>query len=360
MQEISILDVGPFYIGHATDERAATGCTVALFEEEGARCGVDVRGGGPASREHALLHPTAAAEVVNAILLSGGSAFGLDAAGGVMRYLNERNIGFDTGFGCVPIVPASCVFDLSIGSADVFPDAAMGYAACEDAQARAIGKGSFPFEGNVGVGMGCTVGKLAGPTRAMKAGFATYAVELGALKMGALVAVNALGDIVDYDTGRLLAGLLDAKGERVISSEDMLFALTEKRCASMSADTDASHKTSAGWNQGQETATSSEVVEGAPFSSTSNTTIGIIFTNASFDKTQLTKIAGMAHDAFGRTIHPVHTNFDGDSIYAVSVGALPADVSAAGALAVYVMGKAISRAAFAAAGSHGYRSLRDL
>lgn len=348
MKEIGILEVGEMKIGHATDEEAATGCTVVLFGNEGAPCAVDVRGGGPASREHALLAPVAAAEMVNAIVLSGGSAFGLASADGVMRYLSERDIGFDTGVAKVPIVPTSCLFDLGIGASDVYPDASRGYEACEDADARSDGGGSQPFEGNVGAGCGCTVGKLLGAGRAMKTGLATYAVELGALKVGAIVAVNALGDICGMDDGRPLAGLLDETGKLVTSSEATLFALTEAHyeeaaMAAGQAAPEAPHATHAhGWGRG------------------GNTTLGIVLTNGLLDKTKLTKVAGMAHDGYARTIRPVHTNLDGDSIYAASVGSVPVDVNAVGALAAYAMGKAVDRAAYAAEGSHGYKSLRDL
>lgn len=273
--------------------------------------GLDVRGGGPASRESQILSPVAQAEAINAVLLSGGSAFGLDAAGGVQRYLEERNIGFDVGVTKVPLVSQSCLFDLGVGRVDVRPDAAMAYAACENASHDA------PAEGNVGAGIGCSVGKYRGMGRAMKAGFGTYALQAGALKVGALVAVNALGDI--YEDGRMIAGLLNPQHSGLSNTLDELF----------------------------------EDVTMAMSSLAPNTTLGIIVTNAKFHKTQLTKIAGMTHNGYARAIRPVHTNADGDSIYALSVGELPGDVNVVGAMAARAMEKAIVRAVRAARSAYG-------
>ena len=310
VKEIPIMDVGGFRIGHAQNKEAATGCTVVLFDEM-SPAGLDVRGGGPASRESQILSPVAQAEAINAVLLSGGSAFGLDAAGGVQRYLEERNIGFDVGVTKVPLVSQSCLFDLGVGRVDVRPDAAMAYAACENASHDA------PAEGNVGAGIGCSVGKYRGMGRAMKAGFGTYALQAGALKVGALVAVNALGDI--YEDGRMIAGLLNPQHSGLSNTLDELF----------------------------------EDVTMAMSSLAPNTTLGIIVTNAKFHKTQLTKIAGMTHNGYARAIRPVHTNADGDSIYALSVGELPGDVNVVGAMAARAMEKAIVRAVRAARSAYG-------
>lgn len=262
-------------------------------------------------RESQILSPVAQAEAINAVLLSGGSAFGLDAAGGVQRYLEERNIGFDVGVTKVPLVSQSCLFDLGVGRVDVRPDAAMAYAACENASHDA------PAEGNVGAGIGCSVGKYRGMGRAMKAGFGTYALQAGALKVGALVAVNALGDI--YEDGRMIAGLLNPQHSGLSNTLDELF----------------------------------EDVTMAMSSLAPNTTLGIIVTNAKFHKTQLTKIAGMTHNGYARAIRPVHTNADGDSIYALSVGELPGDVNVVGAMAARAMEKAIVRAVRAARSAYG-------
>ena len=311
MKEIGIMEVGGFRVGHAQNEEAATGCTVILCDQM-SPAGLDVRGGGPASRESQILNPVANAEGINAVLLSGGSAFGLDAAGGVQKYLEERDIGFDVGVTKVPLVSQSCLFDLTVGSKDVRPDAAMAYAACENARADA------PAEGNVGAGIGCSVGKYRGMERAMKSGFGTYALQAGALKVGALVAVNALGDIYGPE-GTQIAGLLNPERNGLSSTLDELF-----------------HDVTLAENL-----------------FTGNTTLGVIVTNAKFHKTQLTKIAGMTHNGYARAIRPVHTTADGDSIYALSLGQIPGDVNVVGAMAAMAMERAIVRAVRAAGSAYG-------
>lgn len=308
------MDVGGFRIGHAQNVEAATGCTVVLFDRMSC-AGVDVRGGGPASRETQILSPVAHAEAINAVLLSGGSAFGLDAAGGVQKYLEEQGIGFDTGVAKVPLVSQSCLFDLGVGRVDIRPDAAMAYEACQNAGYDA------PAEGNVGAGTGCSVGKYRGMERAMKAGFGTYAVEVGPFKVGALVAVNALGDI--FEGGTQIAGLLQ-KDRKTLSNT--LRELTEDLAA----------------------------LPGG------NTTLGIIVTNAALNKSQLTKVAGMAHNGYARAIRPVHTMADGDSIYALSTGSIPGDVNVIGALAATVMEKAIIRAVKAAGSGWGLPGYEEI
>ena len=311
MKEIGIMEVGGFRVGHAQNEEAATGCTVILCDRM-SPAGLDVRGGGPASRESQILNPVANAEGVNAVLLSGGSAFGLDAAGGVQKYLEERDIGFDVGVTKVPLVSQSCLFDLSVGSKDIRPDGAMAYAACENASADA------PAEGNVGAGTGCSVGKYRGMDRAMKSGFGTYALQAGTLKVGALVAVNALGDIYGPE-GTQIAGLLNPERKGLSSTLDELF-----------------HDVTLAKNL-----------------FTGNTTLGVIVTNAKFHKTQLTKIAGMTHNGYARAIHPVHTTADGDSIYALSVGQVPGDINVVGAMAALAMERAILRAVQSARSAYG-------
>lgn len=319
MQEIGICEVGGFRIGHAHDEQAATGCTVLLCDEC-APAGVDIRGGGPASRETPLLNPVAMAEGIHAVLLSGGSAFGLDAAGGVMQYLEERNIGFDVGVTRVPLVCQSCVFDLVIGRTDVRPDKGMAYRACENAARDVV------EEGCVGAGMGCTVGKYRGKDYAMKSGFGTFAVQAGKVKVGAIVALNAMGDIYDIDTGAQIAGLLNETRDGLRSTE-----------REMLADAAGIHNLFTG-----------------------NTTIGAIVTNGAFTKAQMNKIASMAHNGYARAIRPVHTTADGDSIYALSTGHETADLNVVGTLAAYVMGRAIGRAARAAHSMSGYLSAQEL
>ena len=313
---ITALDVR---IGNAENKEAGTGCTV-IIRESGMCAGLDVRGGGPASRESELLKPVAAAQSIHAVLLSGGSAFGLDAAGGVQQYLEERGVGFDVGVTKVPLVCQSCLFDLTVARADVRPDRAMGYAACQNAEAGNYRDGSF------GAGTGATVGKLCGMERCMKSGIGSYAVQCGELMVGAIVAVNALGDVFDWRTGEKLAGMLDSEKTGFLDSEEELFKSFE--------------------------AVENRFVE--------NTTIGAVITNGRFDKARLGKIAGMAHDGYARAIRPVHTTADGDSSYAVSTGTVEADLDMVGALAARVMAEAIRRAVLSAKAAYGYPAAGDL
>lgn len=320
MREISIQDFENLKIGQAEDVRAGTGCTVLLLGEAGAPAGLDVRGGGPASRESELLKPMAAAGVIHAILLSGGSAFGLDAAGGVMRYLEEHGIGFDVGVAKVPLVCESCLFDLTVADSRTRPDAEMAYAACCNAET-----GNY-CDGNFGAGTGATVGKVLGMESCMKSGIGSYAVQVGALKVGALVAVNALGDVYDWKNGQKVAGVRGSDGKSFLDGETLLLQKTD-------------------------------VVENK---FTGNTTLGVVVTNARFDKTRLCKIAGMAQDGYARAIRPVHTTADGDSIYAVSLGNVEADQDVVGALSARVMAEAILRAVQAAQGAYGFPAAADL
>ena len=216
MKEIPITSFDNLQIGQAENAAAGTGCTVVLLGKDGAPAGLDVRGGGPASRESELLKPLAAAQVIHAIVLAGGSAFGLDAAGGVMRYLEERGIGFDVGVTKVPLVCQSDLFDLTVADARTRPDAAMAYAACVNAET-----GNYR-DGNHGAGTGATVGKLLGMDHCMKSGIGSYAVQVGDLKVGALVAVNAVGDVYDFETGRKVAGLRADDGKTFLDSERVL------------------------------------------------------------------------------------------------------------------------------------------
>ena len=320
MKEISIKDFRNIQIGQAENVQAGTGCTVFLLGREGASVGLDVRGGGPASRESELLKPLANAQVIHAILLAGGSAFGLDAAGGVMRYLEERGIGVDVGVTRVPLVCQSDLFDLTVADAHTRPDAAMAYEACVNAET-----GNYR-DGNHGAGTGATVGKLLGMEHCMKSGIGSYAVQVGNLQVGAVVAVNAVGDVYDYETGRKIAGLLAADGKTFLDSE--LAAL--------------------------------QAIEAQAEKFVGNTTLGVILTNARLDKAHLCKIAGMAHDGYARAIRPVHTSMDGDSIYAVSLGDLPADMDIVGTLAARVMAKAIVRAVQAAEPAYGLPSASEI
>lgn len=320
MKEISIKDFRNIQIGQAENVQAGTGCTVFLLGREGASVGLDVRGGGPASRESELLKPLATAQVIHAILLAGGSAFGLDAAGGVMRYLEERGIGVDVGVTRVPLVCQSDLFDLTVADAHTRPDAAMAYEACVNAET-----GNYR-DGNHGAGTGATVGKLLGMEHCMKSGIGSYAVQVGNLQVGAVVAVNAVGDVYDYENGRKIAGLLAADGKTFLDSE--LAAL--------------------------------QAIEAQTEKFVGNTTLGVILTNAKLDKAHLCKIAGMAHDGYARAIRPVHTSMDGDSIYAVSLGDVPADMDVVGTLAARVMAKAIVRAVQAAEPAYGLPSAGEI
>lgn len=289
-KEIRITGIEGIRIGQVENTDAKTGLTLMMAEDPGGfRAGLDISGGGPASRETPLLDPLTHAEKINGILIGGGSAFGLDAAGGVMEYMEEHGIGYDVGITKVPLVCQSDIFDLGVGDYRIRPDKAMGYAVCEAAMA-----GNYK-DGPYGAGTGATVGKSQGMEHAKASGVGSYAIEMGDLKMGALVVVNSFGDIYDPKTSNLIAG----------------------------PGTDIS-----------------ELGKAFGF----NTTIGIIVTNAKFTKTGLCKIAKMAQDGFARCIRPVHTNLDGDSIYAVSVGDLEVDISFAGALGAEIMAEAILRA----------------
>ena len=316
-KEISLNAIKGVRIGHAQDEAHATGCTVILPDKK-AVCGVDVRGGGPASRETQLLNPLMSNDGVNAVLLSGGSAFGLDAAGGVMKYLEEKGRGVKVGANIVPIVVGSCIFDLGCVDGSVRPDAAMGYRACEDAA------GNMERSGNVGAGMGATVGKLLGNDRSMKSGLGCYAVQVGGLQVGAIVAVNAIGDVYEMDSNRELAGLLSKDKSSMISSEIEAVKLLQLA---------------------------------STFSL--NTTIGCIITNAGLDKAEMNKVAAMASNGVARTIRPVNTSMDGDSVYAISVGRHKSCADVVGTLAAHVMAKAINRAVLETKPIYGYKSAQS-
>ena len=307
LKEIPITDIGNVKIGQVENAYAGTGVTV-IIAPDSAPCGLDIRGGGPASRESGLMDPLAAAEVIHAVVLGGGSAFGLDAAGGVMKYLAEHGIGFPVGDVVVPLVCQSDIFDLGYGRNDVYPDKEMGY----EAASLAFKGDAGNFEsGCFGAGCGATVGKLLGPDRCTKSGIASFAVALGDLKVGAIVCTNAVGDVYDYVDNKRIAGVLSADGSTLndVSCEDLMY----------------------------------DMVANPPAGVTTNTTIGIVFTNAKFNKTQLCKLASMTHDAYARCIRPVHTSMDGDSIYAMSLGSVEASLDVVGTLANQVMCEAIKR-----------------
>ena len=320
IREIPITQIEGICIGQTENPEAGTGCTVAVCKE-GMRAGLDIRGGGPASRDSQLLNPLMTAQEIHAIVLSGGSAFGLGAAGGVMDYLEARDIGYDVGITKVPLVAQSDIFDLTVGDPSVRPGPEMG----KEAARLALEAPNYR-DGNYGAGCGATVGKLGGMETCMKTGIGSYALQIGELQIGAIVALNALGDVFDWKTGRKVAGLL---------SED-------KR--SFRSTTELMMKTL-------------DVVDNK---FTGNTTLGLVMTNASFTKTQLCKIAGMAHDGFARSIRPVHTSADGDSIYAVSTAKIEADMDLTGTLAAEVVSEAILRAVSSAESAYGFPAARDL
>ena len=310
----AITDVRGIEVGHAQNEEALTGCTVILCRK-GAVAGVDVRGGAPGTRETDLLDPVNLVERVHAIVLAGGSAYGLDAASGVMRYLEEKNIGYNVGVARVPIVPSAILFDLGLGRADLRPDSAMG------ALAAASAVSTPPTEGNVGAGTGASVGKMFGNTLAMKSGLGTASMDIGGgVVVGAIVAVNAWGDVINPDTGEIVAGLRSGRVGPLRIGKGSQFA-----------DTLATMKTLTGRGV-------------LRLTNRGNTVIGVVATNAKLTKAQATKVAQMAHDGLARTVRPAHTMLDGDTIFALSTSTKKADVSAVGAFAAEVMAEAILRA----------------
>jgi L-aminopeptidase/D-esterase-like protein len=315
----ALTDIEGIKVGHYTDREAATGCTVVLCES-GAVAGVDVRGAAPGTRETDLLHPVNVIEKVHALLLSGGSTFGLDAAGGVVRYLEEQGIGYRTSSATIPIVPAAILYDLNIGSADIRPGSDEGYKACLTAGQNEVA------EGCVGAGTGATVGKLFGIERAVKSGVGTASQKMGEdVIVAALLAVNAIGDIIDPACGKLLAGPLNEEKTGFLSTIELL-------------------------KQGYQ----EEL--GFP----SNTTLGIIATNASLTKSQATKVAQMAQDGIARAINPCHTMHDGDTIFALSIGDRSCDVSCLGSIAAELVVTAIVRAVMKAETMAGVAAISDI
>lgn len=317
-KEISIHSIKNIQIGHQEDRENGTGCTVILTPQ-GAVCGVDVRGGGPASRETELLNPLASNNGIHGLFLSGGSAYGLDVAGGIMKYLEERKIGLKVGNELVPIVVGSCLFDLACANGKVRPDEKMGYEACVDSEQN------IERNGNVGAGMGATVGKILGDKHAMKSGLGCYALQVGRLQVGAIVAVNAIGDVFEIDSQKPLAGLLNKNKNGFLNSEKEAVKLLQ--IANM-------------------------------FSF--NTTIAAIITNAKLDKATMNKVAAMASNGIARTIRPVNTTMDGDSVYALSVGKVKSSGDVVGTLAAHVLAKAINKAVLECESLYGYPCAKDI
>ncbi len=323
-----LTDIEGVKVGHAQNELALTGCTVVLIEK-GAVGGVDQRGGAPGTRETDLLRPMHMVDKVHGIVLTGGSAFGLDAATGVMKYLEEKGIGFNSGVVKVPIVPAAVLFDLGIGDSTVRPDSDMGYKACLSAT-----NGTFD-RGNVGAGTGATIGKIFGMKQAMKSGIGSASMDIGGgVIVSALVAVNAFGDIVDPQNRRIIAGARPLQAGPINLGGKGQFADTLNVMKSLAGRTIMSFA-----------------------SGSSNTVIGVIATNAVLTKDETNKLAQMSHNGLALTIRPAHTMFDGDTIFAISTGKHKADVNIIGACAVEVMAQAVLDAVHSASSAGGLPGL---
>ena len=318
MDEINIRDIEGFRVGSYEDKSAATGCTV-IISEEGASAGADVRGGAPATRETDLLRPENMVQKINAVVLSGGSAFGLEAGDGVMANLRMRQIGFETGFGKVPIVCGASLFDLVCGNPDVFPNKEMGFRAADNAFEETSLK-----SGNYGGGTGATCGKINGVKRMMKSGMGIYAVQAGDLKVGAIVCTNPLGDIFDED-GKRIAGLMNEDATGLSSTEDFMISDWQKQ---------------------------RDVYNG-------NTTIACVITNADLNKSQCCKTAQISHDGIARAIRPVHTSADGDSVFVMASSEVTADFDTVSLLAALTVQRAIIRGTLEASHEYGIKCAKD-
>jgi len=313
-----ITDVKGIIVGHSQSEKGMTGCT-AVICEKGAVGGVDVRGSAPGTRETDLLKPDKLVDRIHGVVLAGGSAFGLEAASGVMRYLEEQDIGFDVGVARVPIVASAVIFDLHIGDHKIRPDLEMGYDAARSATAEES------RQGNVGCGLGATVGKILGPEHAMKSGLGSASVKSGELIVSAIVSVNSFGDIYDYETGRQLAGVYDYKKKEMLNTYEIM-----KR-----------EKKSLGFSM-------------------RNTTIGVVAANAVLTKAEANKIAAMAQNGFARSINPVHTMMDGDTIFTMATNEIKADINLVGTMAAEAVSRAVTNAVVNAKSCHGLIACSDI
>lgn len=320
MKEIKFCDIDGIKLGHAENREGGTGCSVIICEK-GATGGVDVRGGAPGTRETDLLDPMEMVDKIHAIVLSGGSAFGLDAASGVMEYLEKKDIGFDVTVAKVPIVCEAVLFDLAFGDPKIRPDKEMGFKACINSEIY-----TDDINGNIGAGYGATVGKFLGPAYSMKGGLGTYAIKIGELEVGAIVAVNCLGDVVDPSDLSIIAGAYDSKNKVFLDTERLILENFKN--------------------------------PKNPFKG--NTTIGLIVTNADFTKAEANKVASMAHNGYGRTMRPAHTMFDGDTIFTMATNKVKCDVTTVGMLAAKVMEKAILRGVKSAQGLFNVPSFSDI
>lgn len=318
MFEGYITDVKGIKVGHSQSREGMTGCTVILCEK-GATGGVDVRGSAPGTRETDLLKAEKMVDKIHAVVLSGGSAFGLEAASGVMKYLEEKGIGFDVGITKVPIVTSAVIFDLNIGDYKIRPDINMGYEACKNA--------SFEEkrQGNIGCGMGATVGKILGHTSSMKSGLGSATVKVGDLVVSALVAVNSFGDIYDFSTGRQIAGVYDYDNKKLLNTVEIMKGMNNN----------------IGFNM-------------------TNTTIGVIATNAILTKAEANKVSQMAHNGLAWTINPIHTMVDGDTIFTMATNEIKADINLIGTMAAEAMAKAVLNGVYYAEGSHGLKAAKDI
>lgn len=319
MYEGFLTDVKGIKLGHAEDKLALTGTSVILCED-GFTAGVDVRGAGPGTRETDLLRAENLVQKVHAVFLTGGSAFGLDVGGGIMKFLEEKNVGFDVGVGVVPIVPGAVLFDLAVGDSKVRPDFKMGYTAAKNAREK------DESMGNLGAGSGASVGKILGNDFAMKSGIGQSSVKVGDLIVSSIVALNALGDIFDYEDGKRIAGVYDRKNKKFLDT----CALYEKRLKD--------------YNQ----------------FSPANTTISLVATNAKLTKANCNKISQMAHDGYARSINPVHTMNDGDTIFTLASGEVAADINLVGILAAKTISKSIANAIYSAEDSGGLVSYKSI
>ncbi|MBC8591249.1 P1 family peptidase [Wansuia hejianensis] len=313
-----ITDIEGLKVGHSTSIEGATGCTVIICEE-GATGGVDVRGAAPGTRETDLLRPENMVDKIHAVVLSGGSAFGLEASCGVMKYLEEQGIGFDVGVTKVPIVTSAVIFDLNIGNHKIRPGFSFGYEGAKTASA------TENRQGNIGCGMGATVGKILGPKNAMKSGLGSATISVGDLKVSAIVSVNSFGDVFDYKTNQQICGPYDY-----------------------------------GKNQMLNTYTIMKKESNVPNFSMRNTTIGVIGTNAILNKGEANKIAQMSHNGFARSINPIHTMLDGDTIFTMATNRVKADINLIGSLGAEVMSQAITNAIYFSEGIEGLYSFKDI
>lgn len=364
MKEINISEIDGIDIGIFQDIDAGTGCT-AIIAKDGGVASCSVRGGGPATRETDILSPEKTVEKIHGIMLSGGSAFGLESGSGLMKYLEEKKIGFQIeNFKdiFVPIVTGASIFDLNVGSSVVRPDFKMGYLAGKNSE---IKKSNKELEGNVGAGTGASVGKLYGNSRAMKSGQGVYAISIGDLKLGAISIVNAIGNIYDYEEKKMLAGLLNEERDKIISTSQELEKILTKKLENQNNQDKDDEKKKREFNSSLNQPKNFDLEKENQLNqkeNRENTTITCIITNAKLSKLDAKKICNIAHNGYARTICPVHTSLDGDSIFLISTCQMKetVDIDIMGLLATEVVGRAINRGVITAKSSYGLRSYEEL